>query len=229
MFASLRSGSPEYAAMGGVTIQDDVLYPIDMSGNGANAGPTDADIAAAFASNINDPTFESTLPRYTSTDNGKKNVSPSAFMPRNRIYRLDCSGNGDITFSGDTFQDFVLVTNCPIKFSNGAVLDGVLIATEGDVSAVAEFQIGLDDNCAEDGNAGIWTYGNFSVPNGLRAYGAQILAQGNIDFTAQANGIEGISFIAGGMVDGTSSGDMGYCDGLGTDNFVEIPYFRAVN
>ena len=112
--------------------------------------------------------------------------------------------------------------------SNPVILDGTLIAAEGDVSA-SHTQMGLDDACDPGGGSAIWTYGSFQATSGLEGYGAQILALGDIDFTANADGMEGVSFIAGGMIDGTSNGDMGFCDGDGTEDFVAAPYFRAVN
>ena len=62
----------------------------------------------------------------------------------------------------------------------------------------------------------------------MQGYGAQILAWGDIEFAAQANGMEGVSFISYGRIDGTSESDMGYCDGKGTDNFAAVPYYRMV-
>ena len=230
MFASLRAGEAEHASVAGVTQDDAVLYPIDMSGNGASGvgGLTEEDIMAAMAIYDTDPTLMDAIPRYTTSDTAKKTLNPINFLPPNRIYRLDCTSITDVTLAPGHYSDFVLVTDCPVKMSNGVLLDGVLIATEGDVSASLA-QLGLDDNCAEGGGASVWTYGNFSAANGLQAYGTQILALGMIDFTAQANGIEGVSFISFGMIDGTSEGAMGFCDGEGTSDFAEVPYFRAVN
>ena len=153
---------------------------------------------------------------------------PTKIGQENRIYQLECAGNGDITFSADTFTDFVLVTTCPVNFSNGTILDGVILATEGDVDA-SHVQIGLDDNCAPGGGAQIWTYGSVKTASDLSGYGAQILALGDIQFTANADGIEGVSFIAGGRIDGTSNSNMGFCDNTGTENFQRASYFRMVN
>jgi Flp pilus assembly protein TadG len=227
MFASLRNGSAEHAGFGGVTESDDVLYPLDLSGNGNNAGVTEEELAAALAPDA-DPALLEALPRMSSSDTGKKNVTPLHFKPAKRIYRLECSGNGDITFSAETFSDFVLVTDCEINFSNGTILDGVLIATEANVNS-SHLQIGLNDNCAPGGGSAIWTYGSFNAASDLKGYGAQIIAMGDITFTANADGLEGVSFVAGGMIDGTSNGAMGYCDGGGTENFAVAPYFRMVN
>ena len=71
--------------------------------------------------------------------------------------------------------------------------------------------------------------GSVSTASALSGYGAQILAAGDIQFTANASGIEGVSFIAGGRIDGTSNSSMGFCDNNGVDNFQRAPYFRMVN
>ena len=56
-------------------------------------------------------------------------------------------------------------------------------------------------------------------------FGGQILALGDILFTANADGIEGASFVAGGNVEGTSNMTMGFCGNGMEDNF-EAEYFR---
>lgn len=205
-FESLRDGSPEYAAEAGVTREETVLWPINENPQGNNSGVT----------------------RFTETDSGKKTITPAAFDQQNRIYKLECSGNGDITLSGDTFSDFALVTNCDLKFSNGTILESVIIATEGDVDA-SHVQIGRDDNCAPDGGAQIWTYGDVKTASDLSGFGAQILALGDIQFTANASGIEGVSFISNGRIDGTSNSSMGFCSNAGTENFQTASYFRMLN
>ena len=228
MFASLRAGKAEYASVASITEDDEVIYPINMSSNGnSGRGVTEEQILAAMEPDA-DPSLEEALPRYTKTDTARKTLNPINFLPANRIYQLDCSSLTDLTLAPGVYSDFALVTNCPVNLSNGVILDGVLIASEGDVSASLA-QLGLDDNCAEGGGAAIWTYGNFSAANGLQGYGAQILAHGTIDFTAQAGGIEGVSFISYGMIDGTSEGEMGYCNGGGMSAFPKAPLFIAVN
>ena len=230
MFASLRAGEAEYASVAGIEQDNNVLYPIDMttSGRSGRGGLTEEEIMAAVALVDTDPSIAEELPRYSNNDTARKTLNPINFMPPNRIYRLDCTNITGLTLAPGVYSDFALVTNCPVNLSNGVILDGVLIATEGDVSASLA-QLGLDDNCAEGGGAAVWTYGRFSAANGLQGYGAQILAWGDIDFTAQAGGIEGVSFMSLGMIDGTAEGEMGFCDGEGTSNFAQAPYFRAVN
>lgn len=232
MFDTLRNGNVKYANQGGVLYNDTVMWPVDVSAGGNGATSTDGDgtttkVTGKDKKNADSGTTEPTVTRYKMTDTGKKNIVPASFDVPNRIYQLECSGNGDITFSGETFKDFVLVTNCPIKFSNGTILQDVLIATEGDVDA-SHVQIGRDDSCGVGGGTSIWTYGDVKTASALSGYGAQILALGDIQFTANADGIEGVSFISQGRIDGTSNSNMGFCNNGGTEDFAAARYFRMV-
>ena len=241
MFSALYNGVTSYGAqefgtLSGLTEGDEVIYPLDLegTGNGANAGATEQDVIDALAALAADPTSTALedLPRYFYSDTATKTLSPMNFYPRNRIYRVNCSGNARLNLDPGTYTDITIITNCEVNMNSGSsnpvVLDGTLIAAEGDVSA-SHTRMGLDDNCDPGGGSAIWTYGSFQATSGLEGYGAQILALGDIDFTANADGMEGVSFIAGGVIDGTSNGDMGFCDGDGTEDFVAAPYFRMVN
>ena len=211
---SLYAGDPEHAGMAGVTSKLDTLTPIEPP-SGSKPWPTSP---------------KTTLQSGSST--GKKTYEPASFPVKNRIYRADCSGNGDITMKPGTYSDFALVTNCTINFSNGVILDGTVIATTSpEIKSVtaSHVQMGLNDNCAEGGGSIIMTLGGFEAASGLSGFGAQILAKKDIQFAAQANGIEGVSFISGGTISGTSGSSMGYCDEQGTDEFIRAPYFRMVN
>ena len=234
MYQALRGGEMYYGkleltGMAGVTEKRAPIYPLDITHNGAGGSATEEEVIAAInmMETTGDGEMMDALPRMDGGNLGKKTMSPMHFKPRNRIFRAECSGNGDITMAAGHYEDFVMITDCPVNFANGAILDGVLIATEADVDG-SHVQIGMDDKCADGGNAAIWTMGSFRVAAGMQGYGAQILAWGDIEFAAQANGIEGVSFISYGTIDGTSENDMGYCDGKGTDNFAAVPYYRMV-
>ena len=234
MMDTLREGSAKYAVQGGVQQDEAVMWPVDVSAGGGGSTSTNGDTkVTGNDKKTTDTTTDTTQPedatvtRFKSTDTGKKNLVAASFDAPNRIYQLDCSGNGDITFAAEMFKDFVLVTNCPIKFSNGTILEDVLIATEGDVDA-SHVQIGKDDHCTPGGGASIWTRGDVKTASALAGYGAQILAEGDIQFTANASGIQGVSFIAGGRIDGTSNSNMGFCNNGGTEDFATARYFRMV-
>jgi hypothetical protein len=86
--------------------------------------------------------------------------------------------------------------------------------------------LGDDDNCAAGGGVQIITMGGVHFPAQLHIYGSQIIAMGDIDFEANANGIQGVSMVAGGEIDSTSNMDMGFCNGAGLENRFEAEYFR---
>ena len=241
MFEALYNGETSYGAqefgtLSGLTAGDPVIYPLNLegNGNGAKAGYSEQDVIDALAALAADPTSTALddITRYVENDGATKTLSPINFYPRNRIYRVNCTGNARLNLDPGTYDDITLITNCDVNMNSGSsapvILDGTLIAAEGDVSA-SHSRLGLDDNCDPGGGAAIWTYSTFQATSGLEGYGAQILALGDIDFTANADGMEGVSFISGGVIDGTSNGNMGFCDGLGTQDFVAAPYFRMVN
>ena len=74
------------------------------------------------------------------------------------------------------------------------------------MASAAKLKVGRDDSCAADGS--------------------QLLALGDIEFTANADGIEGASFIAGGTISGTSNMIMGFCNHAGMERNFEAEYFR---
>lgn len=156
-------------------------------------------------------------------------LEPGDFVP-GRMHRYECTGKGRITFVAGTYSSFGLVTNCSIRFNNGVVLEDTMIGTNlfnGSISAPQGLQIGRDDNCAPGGGSILMTKGTFDVSANLEAYGGQILASRDINFSANANGIQGVSMIAGRDVKGTSNMIMGFCD-EGIEHFLQADYFRMV-
>lgn len=147
-----------------------------------------------------------------------------------RIHTVWCSNNGKLTLDlNDPLTGVVLVTNCEIKFSQGAVLEDVVIATTHtgarSINSPSSLQVGRDDDCAVGGGAQLLTMGGMNFPADLMLYGGQLIAKGDIEFAANADGIEGASIIAGGEISGTSNMDMGFC-GTGMEDNFEAMYFR---
>jgi len=56
----------------------------------------------------------------------------------------------------------------------------------------------------------------------------QILAAGDVEFAAGADGVEGASIVSGASVDVTSNNSMGFC-GSGMDSAFQAEYFRLAN
>ncbi len=159
-----------------------------------------------------------------------RSLADTDFVPGN-IHVVTCTAAGHkINFSANaTLQNVVLVTNCPIHFAQGGTLINSIIATtntkDSSIYAGNLFTIGADDNCAVGGGANVLTLGGVDFSAGLQAFGGQILAIKDIEFAANANGIEGASFISYGTISGTSNMSMGFC-GDGMEYNFEAEYFR---
>lgn len=157
-----------------------------------------------------------------------RNVAAADLVP-GRVHRAVCNGGGTLTLPGVVMREIVVVTDCAVKFSNGAALEDSVVATTStdtrSVTAPSGLRLGADDDCAEGGGAQILTLGGVDVASGISFYGGQIVASGDVDFTANADGIEGASLIAGGRISGTSNMTMGFC-GVGMEDNLELDYFR---
>ena len=159
------------------------------------------------------------------------NVGPSDFTS-GRIHTRTCNGSGQkITFSAhQTFSDIVLVTNCKVSFGQGVILDNVIVATTNtgasSMTSPSSLQVGRDDSCATDGGTQLLTMGSMDYPADLMVFGSQLIAMNDISFSANADGIEGASFISGGTISGTSNMVMGFCNSAGMERNFEAEYFR---
>ncbi|MFN3937541.1 MAG: hypothetical protein ACK4KW_08165 [Gemmobacter sp.] len=147
-----------------------------------------------------------------------------------RLHRFTCNGGASLTFKRDqVVRNIVLITNCEIKFESGVgIEDSIIVTTNADkdaISASSGLRVGRNDNCADGGGAQLISYGGMSFPSALQVYGSQLLAKKSINFAAQANGIQGASFVAGERIDGTSNMAMGFF-GSGMDANLQAAYFR---
>lgn len=182
-----------------------------------------------------DPDF---LPDYIVAQSNIVTVDPkkaitAALLTSGRLHVMTCTGAGTANVPQNTvIKNIVMVTNCDIKFGQGVVLEDVVIATTStsarSLSAASDMQVGRNDNCAPGGGAQLVTMGGMSFPSGLKVYNGQLLAVGDIEFAANANGIKGASFVAGGTISGTSNMGMGFC-GTGMEDNFHANYFRLVN
>ena len=150
------------------------------------------------------------------------------FTP-NRIHRISCSGT-KVTIEQDShLKNLAIITDCPVAFGQGVLLENVVVFNESSdaksFTAPSGLSVGLDDGCAPGGGAQLITRGGVDVAADLRVYGGQIIALGDITFSANANGIQGASLISGQEISGTSNMDMGFC-GTGMEGNYEAPYFR---
>ncbi|MCV2869255.1 Tad domain-containing protein [Defluviimonas sp. WL0002] len=151
------------------------------------------------------------------------------------VHEYTCAGgNNTITIDGSWFKEMALVTNCQVKLANGTILeDAVILTTNADKNnAVSDSQnvtLGKNDGCNDGGDVQIISSGTISMTSQVNFFGSQLISLANINLTAQTNGVEGISLVAGGEISATSNGTFGYCGGAGMGNNYDASYFRMVN
>ncbi|MDE3122507.1 MAG: hypothetical protein KGK00_12085 [Paracoccaceae bacterium] len=148
------------------------------------------------------------------------------------IYTASCNGNSPLNISsGTVLSKIVLVTNCLINFGSDVQLQDVTIVStntsKGAISGASGLEVGLNDNCAPGGGAQIITDGGMDFPSALNLFGGQLIAKGDVSFSANGNGVQGASIISGGTVSGTSGMTMAYC-GTGMEENYQAEYFRMV-
>jgi hypothetical protein len=152
------------------------------------------------------------------------------------IYTFTCNrSNGTgaaLQFGNGVILDRVVIrTNCDISFGSGNEVRSSLIISESTgaqaINASSGVVIGLADGCAEGGESQLLTYGSMSFPSDLTIYGSQLLAKGDIYFSARADGVHGTSMVAGGTISGTSNMTMAFCNNGVNTNF-EVDYFKLV-
>jgi Flp pilus assembly protein TadG len=148
------------------------------------------------------------------------------------IYTASCNGNSPLNISsGTVLSKVVLVTNCLINFGSNVQLHDVVIASTSTndkaITGASGLEVGLDDHCATGGGSQILTDGGMNFPSTMSMFGGQLIAKGNVNFSADGNGVEGASVIAGGTVSGTSNMTMAYC-GSGMEEDFQAEYFRMV-
>lgn len=146
-----------------------------------------------------------------------------------RIHRITCTAN-KVTIEPDThLKNVVVMTDCQVFFGQGVLLENVVFYNDSQhdksFTAPSGLSIGLNDHCATGGGAQLVTRGGVDVAADLQIYGGQIIALGNIEFSANANGIQGASLVSAHEISGTSNMDMGFC-GSGMEGNFEAPYFR---
>jgi len=153
------------------------------------------------------------------------------------------NGNGNSTTGdpslyasdGSTIRNIVLVSECQINIGAGTRLENMLIATRAAADPsekVMQFAsgvvLGADDNCAAGGGVQIWANGSIGSAAQLQIHGGQIVAAGDVEIAAQAQGIKGVSVQAGGNIRLTANNSFGLCGGNSTDTIVTTRYLRLV-
>lgn len=165
---------------------------------------------------------------YVSPNSGK-GITMADLTP-GRIHVLGCHSNGVLKIDeAVAIREVVILTDCQVKFGQALHLEDVVLFTSNpidkSITSASNLFVGKDDGCSEGGGTQLLTLGGMSFTASLSIYGSQLIARGDIEFSANANGIQGASIIAGGTISGTSNMDMGFC-GTGMENNFEAEYFR---
>ena len=148
------------------------------------------------------------------------------------VHRINCTSSNQSAriHAESVLEKVVLWTNCQLQFGENVKLEDVVIVNENTTaasfSAASGLQIGRDDNCAEGGGAQLVTKGSIRFPQYMKLFGGQMIAAGDVQFSSDANGIQGASIVAGGTISGTTDMIMAFCDGAGMENNFEFEYFR---
>ena len=153
-------------------------------------------------------------------------------LPSGRVYLWNCnSGNGGTIFNGTVVSRVVIIANCDVKLGNNTAMeDAILLTTSTSATSINSpngFRLGINDGCTKGGGGRIVSMGGMNFAAALEIYGSQLLGMGDIEFRANADGIEGASIISNGVITGTSNSSMSYCGG-GMDEFT-ADYFQMVN
>ncbi len=158
----------------------------------------------------------------------------SSLLTPNKVHKVTCSGGA----SGGTISitepviDVVIITDCAVSFGSGGILENSTLVTRNtsatSVKGASGFRMGATNYCTDGHNgASILTLGGFSASSGMDAYGANLIAAGDVALTANTDGLGGINFVSGGMMDVTSNSDHGFCN-YGPPDIFLIPVFRMV-
>ena len=136
------------------------------------------------------------------------------------------------------FKDFALISDCKIDLGADVTLANVVLSASGGNGQLKNANItfgqgnviGAPDACLEDGGVQIYTNQSVHSPAAITMHGVQIVAKGDISLAAQAYGLNGINFQAGGRIDITSNADegaWGICQ-HGAPDLQTADYFRLV-
>ncbi|NNU82084.1 hypothetical protein HMH01_16730 [Halovulum dunhuangense] len=145
----------------------------------------------------------------------------------------DSSSNKMIKIeSGDVVEYTVIVTNCAVQISSGALIaDSIIITSNSGSSSISGNSgatIGRPDGCAPGGGVVLMSMGSVSFPSTAYFHEAQIVARGEVQIAAAPEGITGIAIQALGKAKMTASGGFALCPHPDDPPYM-ADYFRIVN
>ncbi|SMX24720.1 TadE/TadG family type IV pilus assembly protein [Boseongicola aestuarii] len=140
----------------------------------------------------------------------------------NAINEVNCTGTG-LSIPAEVFENVVLITDCDLDFANGSEMRNATFITrstdDNSITSPQGLDLGNMEVCGESGGAALITYGGMKSAATMQLLGGQIIAAGDVNFAAQADGFVGASVIAGGEINGTSNSSFEGCPGVVLHNF----------
>lgn len=134
-----------------------------------------------------------------------------------RVYDISCGANGTLTIDAKDvpLSDVMIITDCDIKFEQGSTVSNARIITTSTNVKSIEAPSGLtigNGGAGCTGGAQFVTLGGVDFAASVGFQASQIIASGDISFTANGDGQTGVSLIAGGDITATANGDMNVCN-----------------
>ena len=121
--------------------------------------------------------------------------------------------------AGEIYENVVIRTTCAVTFRAGVRLENAVIMSESmdkkAFSAPSGLSIGKDDTCAEGGNVLLITTGGMEFASKIEMHGSQLIAGGDVQFSASGTGVYGGQILAGGNIYSTSNLHFGPCPRMG--------------
>jgi len=159
-----------------------------------------------------------------------------------RIYHVQCQANQNLVLPANIVIDrIVLIADCQVTIGAGVAVyssvigsrsgaiggNGDLNRGDANITAAANVQLGVPDNCAEGGGVQLFSNATMTFSSTTRIDGVQMVAAGDIALGARDQGINGISAQSGGTIYLTSNNMFGLCSG-GAPNLFTVDYYRLV-
>jgi hypothetical protein len=154
-----------------------------------------------------------------------------------RIYHVLCKANKNAQIPANTMvHDVVIIADCEVNILSGAfVYNAVLGSRSGgngkvsnaNVSAAANVQLGMPDNCNPTNGVTLLSNATIHTSSTTAMDGVQIIAAGDVDLGARDMGINGINVQAGGDINLTSNNMFGLC-ATGAPSLFTVNYYRLV-
>ena len=144
---------------------------------------------------------------------------------------ITCPNKG-LDFPDDmAIENMIIIANCKINFGQNGYVTNAIIATTNtgnqSFNASASLQLGLDDECEEGGGVSLFTLGDAHFSAQTAWDGVEVIANGDVHISAQADGLEGVHVEAEGDIFATSDLGFGSCNG-GVDPYRKLYIVRMV-